>query len=702
MEPILENIELPPQPSPTTVPRWNPANVPVPVEFYDNSPSTDSGLNSSFADYNIDSSFDLDFSDPEFVSFEDDSTSVTDTSSVISIPSSPVGDNGITPIDKNMAKVKKNNHKKKKKLDVQIKLPKIKPGKRTETYQYHLITPIFKDRHYFVSKDNPKFKEMQGKSEEFDSCRYKYYCVCVGRHVWKRIRNQAVRTARSGARRQNEVKVHDRHLSVKTFYYSLTFHLETMPPLKLRGFSDIIKALKIPVPSSPTLFTVTYSAMQPNEPVSFTVTSQSLSEPNTQTDLPPITYGKEYTSSGNMQPFVIDGQFMDNLQELSQLDGAPFKRGPVLVSKIPSTQSTSLGNISPIDYSESSIILTDFDPKFNRGQVMGLKQDQAFQVIPALTQGDTHMVEFSTSIGGSTDNVVPPPPPKRSSASMGKSVTGYGSPPPPPPPKRGASSLGKMSENYTPPFPLNLDEIMKENPALSTPDPALPQQWSHTTDPDIMEEFKVLTEATIIENPYVNIEESRRHACVFTGPDGLCRCCHFTGEHVHEGCHHRPLTGHHDIKSALTDLDPTSDLDLLGSDSLDSLITELLQLSEPKAWQSHDSECKSHDQSEQHENKSCGAESRSEDKHDIDVTKDTSLATKDTSIATKDTSIATKDTSLATVNKDTSLATVTKDTSLATVTKDGKSFDAESAFADLSPELRRAERRRQNSTSPAR
>ncbi len=655
MEPILENIELPPQPSPTTVPRWNPANAPVPVEFYDNSPSTDSGLNSSFAEYAIDSSFDLDFSDPEFVSFEDDSTSVTDTSSVISVPSSPVGrDNGITPtdgitpidrsitpIDKIMAKSKKNNHKKKKKLDVQIKLPKIKPGKRTETYQYHLVTPIFKDRHYFVSKDNPKFKEMQGKSEEFASCRYKYYCVCVGRHVWKRIRNQAVRTARSGARRQNEVKVHDRHLSVKTFYYSLTFHLETMPPLKLRGFSDMIKALKIPVPSSPTLFTVTYSAMQPNEPVAFTVISQSLSEPNTQSDLPSLPYGKDYVkdfnTSDNMESFVLDGQFMDNLQELSQLDGAPFKRGPVLVSKIPSTQASSLlGNISPIDYNESSIILTDLDSTFSHGQVMGFKQEQAFQVTPALTQGDTHMAEFSTSIGGSSDVVVPPPPPKRSSASMGKTMLKYGSPPPPPPPKRGVSSLGKMSENYTPPFPLNLDEIIKESPALSTHDPSLPQEWTSTTDPALVAEFKYLTEATIIENPYVNIEQPQHNA-----------------------------SGHTDIKSAPNHHEPGSDLDLLGTDTLDSLITELLQLSEPKpAWQSCDSESKSHDQSNQHENKSHDrshdAESRSEDTNDKDVTKNTSKTT------------------------------------------DEKSFDAESAFADLSPELRRAERRRQNSTSPAR
>ena len=573
MEPILENIELP-SPNPQAAPHWNPANAPIPLEFYDNAPDPryQGQLNSSFADFNfegdstVNSTFELDFSDPEFQSFEDES----DVSSVKSGDSSKKIAKGGDRIDKRrewgipspVSPIPRNN-------------------KRTETYQYHLISPIFKDRYHYVSKDNPKFKELEGKDPEFDECRYKYFVICVGSHYWKRTRNQVVRAARSGARRQKQVQVRDRRMNVQTFYYSLTFELETMAPLQLRSYSDVIKAIKTQIPpQAPQLFSVSYTTF--DSPVKFTVTSQALASPvRSNNHLPELTYSKDFKSATEVDPFA-PGNFMDNLEELSQLNLTTTKSGPVLITSVQCAKVDSFGKISPVDYKESQILQCDTNVNnvsFEAGVQELVMTSSPLSRNEKSVQLTPNSSIFKTSSGTPHAQVVTLDLRPNSTGSIHKIVhtatVGECSPqgesvtPPPPPPERTMASMNKSPDRHVSPVVFQATESHSKilNCSSLPMDPeAMNTTWTNMEDVAPKTEWTKLNQVNIIENPSV---AQKKHKCAFTGADGLCRCCHFSHAHAHEG-HYQDMAG--------------PDGDLYGSSSsLDTLINELLDLSKPEA-----------------------------------------------------------------------------------------------------------------------
>ncbi len=404
MEPILENIELP-SPSPQTVPNWNPANAPVPLEFYDNAPTPELLLDGQ-ASYPMNAVY------PGYRPSGNGEPEVEDTMTHPFPLDLPVSDSELTSLGEesdtcsvkssgstDRKKIAKGRHRVDKRREWGLASP-VSPvprnhdddgagngpgsgrSKHVETYQYHLISPIFKDRCHFVSKDNPKFKELEGKDPEFDECRYKYFVICVGSHYWKRTRNQVIRPARAGSRRQREIQVRDRRMNVQTFYYSLTFELETMAPLKLNSYTDLLKALKtqIPMQPNPRLYSVTCATL--DSPVKFTVTAHNNAAVTAAVGRDPAasvtsaapapappaaatTHRVKFHGYKEVDPFA-PGNFMDNLEELSRLDaphssgpsgvGATQGRGPVVVTAIQCSKVDSFGNISPVHYTESRIV----------------------------------------------------------------------------------------------------------------------------------------------------------------------------------------------------------------------------------------------------------------------------------------------------------------------------------------------------------
>ena len=579
MEPILENIELP-SPNPQAPPNWNPANAPIPLEFYDNAPDPrySSELNSSFADFNFDgdstatSTFELDFSDPEFQSFEDES----DACSVKSSDSKKIA-HGRNRVDK----------RREWGLTSPVS-PIPRNSKRTETYQYHLISPVIKDRYHYVSKDNPKFKELEGKDPEFDECRYKYFVICVGSHFWKRTRNQVVRAARSGARRQKQVQVRDRRMNVQTFYYSLTFELETMAPLRLRSYSDVIKAIKTQIPpQAPQLFSVTYTTF--DSPVKLTVTSsQALASPVGSNNHPPeLTYSKDFKTCKEVDPFA-PGNFMDNLDELSHLDVATTKGGPVLITSVQCAKVDSFGNISPVEFRESKILecTSTGVPIDARAQELVMtsspnsRNEKSLQLTP-----NSSIFKASSSASQARVTVDLSP---NSASSLHKTVRtvtvgSAGSPQessvaPPLPPERTVASMNKSPERYV--SPVFFQQTESHSSILNNSSPMDPQaistSWTNVEDPGLSSEWNKLNTVDIIENP--SLLKSKKHKCAFTGTDGLCRCCHFSHAHAHEG-HYQDMT------------DSGISGDLCGSStSLDTLINELWTLSKPETEGESDSQ----------------------------------------------------------------------------------------------------------------
>ena len=572
MEPILENIELP-SPNPQAAPDWNPANAPIPLEFYDNAPDrryNPGQLNSSFADFNLDgdstanSTFELDFSDPEFQSYEDES----DVSSVKS------GDS---------RKIAKGGNRVDKRREWGLSSP-VSPiprnSKRTETYQYHLISPIFKDRYHYVSKDNPKFKELEGKDPEFDECRYKYFVICVGSHYWKRTRNQVVRAARSGTRRQKQVHVRDRRMNVQTFYYSLTFELETMAPLQLRSYSDVIKAIKTQIPpQAPQLFSVTYTTF--DSPVKFTVTSQALASPVRSNNHPPeLACSKDFKSAKEVDPFA-PGKFMDNLEELSQLDVATTKSGPVLITSVQCAKVDSFGKISPVEYTESQILQCETDAN-NVSFEAGLQQlvmtssplnrnEKSLQLTPSssifkASSGTQHtqvILDLSPNSAGSVHKTV-------HTTTVGDFSQQGDVVPPPPPPERTMAFMNRSPDRYV--SPVFFQSTESHSKILTSGSPmdaeAMNTSWNNMEDPVLQTQWSKLNQVDIIENPSIQSKpRQKKHKCAFTGADGLCQCCHFSHAHAHEG-HYQDITDFGD--------------DLYGSStSLDILINELWDLSKP-------------------------------------------------------------------------------------------------------------------------
>ena len=586
MEPILENIELP-SPNPQAPPNWNPANAPIPLEFYDNAPDPrySSGLNSSFADFNFDgdstatSTFELDFSDPEFQSFEDES----DVSSVKSSDSKKLA-HGRNRVDK----------RREWGLSSPVS-PIPRNSKRTETYQYHLISPIIKDRYHYVSKDNPKFKELEGKDPEFDECRYKYFVICVGSHFWKRTRNQVVRAGRSGARRQKQVQVRDRRMNVQTFYYSLTFELETMAPLRLRSYSDVIKAIKTQIPpQAPQLFSVTYTTF--DSPVKLTVTSQALTSPVGSNHHPlELTYSKDFKSCKEVDPFA-PGNFMDNLDELSHLDVATTKCGPVLVTSVQCAKVDSFGNISPVDFGESKILEcnTDVSNVSFDGTAQELvmtsspnsRNEKSLQLTPNSSIFRTSSsaspakvtVDLSPNSASSLHKTVHTTTVGGASSSHGSSVA------PPPPPERTVASMNRSPARYVSPMLLQQTESHSSvsNNSSSMDPQAISISWTNVEDSGLLSEWNKLNTVDIIENPSLGNDSKqingKKHKCAFTGPDGLCRCCHFSHAHAHEG-HYKDMT------------DSGISGDLYGSNtSLDTLINELWTLSKPETEEKTDNQ----------------------------------------------------------------------------------------------------------------
>ena len=587
MEPILENIELP-SPNPQAPPNWNPANAPIPLEFYDNAPDPrySSGLNSSFADFNFDgdstatSTFELDFSDPEFQSFEDES----DASSVKSSDSKKIA-HGRNRVDK----------RREWGLSSPVS-PIPRNSKRTETYQYHLISPIIKDRYHYVSKDNPKFKELEGKDPEFDECRYKYFVICVGSHFWKRTRNQVVRPGRSGARRQKHVQVRDRRMNVQTFYYSLTFELETMAPLRLRSYSDVIKAIKTQIPpQAPQLFSVTYTTF--DSPVKLTVTSQALASPVGSNHHPPeLTYSKDFKSCKEVDPFA-PGNFMDNLDELSHLDVATTKGGPVLVTSVQCAKVDSFGNISPVEFGESKILECNTD--VSNASFDGTAQELVLTSSPTNSRNEKSLQLtpnssiFKASSSASPARVAVDLSPN-SASSLHKTVhtTTLGgvsssqgsSAAPPPPPERIVASMNRSPERYVSPVFFHQTESHSSvlNNSSSMDPQAISTSWTNVEDSGLLSEWNKLNTVDIIENPSLGDDSKqvnrKKHKCAFTGPDGLCRCCHFSHAHAHEG-HYQDMT------------DSGISGDLYGSStSLDTLINELWTLSKPETEEATNSQ----------------------------------------------------------------------------------------------------------------